>query len=188
MTSKPAGNPKALDPRGLDVAALCRLGQVVEGEWPLAEMTRLTDSLAAPAGDEQVRWRAAGRVQPVAGAPQRWLDLRAGADVTLQCQRCLQPLPQRLDVDRRFRFVDDEDEAARLAEESDDDVLALARRFDLHALVEDELILALPLVPRHDACPLPLPAAAPDAAGEGAPEAPHPFAALARLRKTDTPP
>ena len=76
-----------------------------------------------------------------------------------------------------------EAEAARLDEESEDDVLELPPRLDLHALVEDELILALPLVPRHER----LPGAAARAGGTDAPEddapAPHPFAALAALRR-----
>jgi uncharacterized protein len=47
--------------------------------------------------------------------------------------------------------------------------------------VEDELILALPLVPRHDACPQPL--AAPATAEEPLAERPNPFAALAALKR-----
>jgi len=64
-------------------------------------------------------------------------------------------------------------------------VLALLPSLDLRALVEDELILALPLIPRHDTCPLPLPMSAGSAelAADGPPA--HPFAALAALRRGD---
>jgi uncharacterized protein len=85
-------------------------------------------------------------------------------------------------VQRRFRFVRNEDEAARLDEESEDDVLALPARLDLQALLEDELILALPIVPRHALCPEPLPLPAAEPLDEEAP-APNPFAALAALRR-----
>ena len=69
-------------------------------------------------------------------------------------------------------------EAAQLDEHSEDDVLALPQRLDLHELLEDELILALPIVPRHGVCPQALPlAAVPEAEA-----APNPFAALAALR------
>jgi uncharacterized protein len=124
---------------------------------------------------------------PVAGGePQLWLHLHAQASVLLECQRCLQPFVQALEVDRRVRFVRDEALAEQLDEHSDDDVLALPRRLDLHELLEDELILALPLVPRHESCPEPLPLALPDMAGDAAAgEAPHPFAALAALRRPD---
>ncbi|MEO5732863.1 MAG: DUF177 domain-containing protein [Rubrivivax sp.] len=138
---------------------------------------------ALPDGD--VSWSAAGSTVPMAGgADAMWLHLRASAVVPLQCQRCLQTLAEPLRVDRRMRFVRTEDEAARLDEELEDDVLVLPPRLDLHGLLEDELILALPLVPRHERCPQPLPTPAQNAANDSAP-APNPFAALAALRKTD---
>jgi hypothetical protein len=119
--------------------------------------------------------------RPVAGGdPEIWLHLMAHAEVVLQCQRCLQPTLERLTVDRRFRFVRNEDEAARLDEESEDDVLALPERLDLEELLEDELILGLPLVPRHGQCQHPLPMRAADPGADD--EAPNPFAALAALR------
>ena len=86
---------------------------------------------------------------------------------------------EALRVQRRFRFVRSEEEALRLDEESEDDVLVLPARLDLLEFLEDELILALPIVPRHDACPSPLPLAA--LTSQEAP-APNPFAALAALR------
>ncbi len=168
------------DPRALDVAAFCRQGASLEGEWPLAGLDRLAASFAA-ASDGAVRWRATGELRPVTGgAPEPWLRLQAEADVPLQCQRCLQPMTERLRVDRRFRFVATEELAAEIDEETDDeDVLALPARLDLCALVEDELILALPIVPRHDDCPQPLALPAEPVDEE---PAPHPFAVLAALK------
>ena len=64
-----------------------------------------------------------------------------------------------LHAERRIFFVDGEDAAAALDAESEDDVLALTPALDLAELVEDELLLALPLVPRHEQCPEPLPRA-----------------------------
>ncbi len=176
-----ATKDKPLDPRALDVAAACRQGAVLQGEWAIAGMERLAASLAGPS-DAAAAWQARASLKPVAGGePELWLDLAAQAEVPLQCQRCLQPMAMALEVDRRFRFARSEEEAAELDELSEDDVLALPQRLDLAELLEDELILALPLVPRHDdACPepLPLPAEEPEAEDE----APHPFAALAALR------
>ena len=107
--------------------------------------------------------------------------LQARASVPLQCQRCLQQVLQDLNVDRRFRFVRSEEEAERLDESSEDDVLVLGPRLDLQELLEDELILALPLVPKHDGpCPAPLPMPLDELEDEA--PAPSPFAALAALR------
>lgn len=177
---------KEIDPRAVELLALCRSGRVLAGQWPLATMPRLASGLAAAPGDAQATWQAQGTLVPVpAGQPQVWLQLSGSAQVWLQCQRCLQLLRQPLQVDRRLRFVRSEEEAARLDEESDNDVLVLAPRLDLHALFEDELILTLPLVPRHAECPEPLSLPA-DKTADDEP-APNPFAALAALRKRGPP-
>lgn len=225
---------RSLDPRRLDLAALCHDGGSLQGEWALGDLPRLAagalpwsalpgDAPAHTQGPTQgptqghagagepppVVWQARAWLQPVrAGVPERWLELHARATVVLECQRCLQPLPVALDARRRLRFVDTEEEAARLDEDSEDDVLALPRRLDLRELVEDELILALPIVPRHDTCPHPLPTRAPAAADAGVdavadadatlrpaaaadddpgPDRQRPFAALAALRRTRPP-
>jgi uncharacterized protein len=89
-----------------------------------------------------------------------------------------------VEVDRWFRFVADEATAEALDDDSEEDLLALEPRPSLVELVEDELILSLPLVPLHERCPQPLSTADGPAGGEKAPgsERPHPFAALAKLK------
>lgn len=188
----------------LDVVALCKDAAHLQGVWPLAGMSRLATSLAA-VPDGVLTWSLQASQKPEPGAePQRWLHLQGQARVPLVCQRCLGVMVELLQIDQRLRFVRSEDEAARLDEESDDDVLSLPVRLDLAALCEDELILALPLVPKHAShCPQPLPVLAPGfapPAGRPLPkeaaallgggdetsadgERPHPFAALAALRK-----
>lgn len=187
----------------LDVAAFAAEAGLLEGEFDIAELPRLADSECPPeagvtdpagapvdwpaqddAAHRRVRWRAQGAQAPARGAgPETWLGLQAGATVLLQCQRCLRPIAMPVVVDRRFRFVADEDTAAKLDEELDDEVLALQPAFDLRALVEDEMLLALPLVPRHEACPEPLAHAYGEAELDEAAE--HPFAKLALLRKDE---
>ena len=147
---------QAFDPRHLDVAAFAAAQGQLSGEWPLTALHRLGPATAG-ATDAGVVWAIHGerREQP-AGAAETWLHLRASSVLELVCQRCLQGMPQPLNVARSFRFVKDEAEAERLDEHSEDDVLALGHPLDLLALVEDELILALPLIPRHEVCPHPL--------------------------------
>jgi uncharacterized protein len=180
--------PSTFDPTRLEVAAFTQAGATREGVLPLAGMNRLAGSSQAPAdglaGD--VTWSVRGLwKQPAGGAAEMRIHLVAHATVHLSCQRCLQPMAQDLDVDRTIRFVPGEDQAAQLDEELEEDVLALARTLDLAELIEDELILALPIVPMHEACPQPLPSAAEvDADLTDAGEAPlHPFGALAALKK-----
>ena len=88
-----------------------------------------------------------------------------------------------LDVDRHIVFAQGEDSAAALDDASEDDVLALTSELDVRDLVEDELLLALPLVPRHEVCPGPVKLSAQDADFDAAgQEQPHPFAGLAALK------
>lgn len=169
------------DPRRLELLRFAEAGGQLSGTWPAAAFERLATD--APLTTE-VAWAARGERRPVTGGtPETWLTLEAQATVRLECQRCLQPLAEALAVQRRFRFVADEAEAERLDEESEDDVLALPPRgrLDLLPLVEDELILALPIVPRHGICPEPLPLPADEAADEAPAE--HPFAKLAALKR-----
>jgi uncharacterized protein len=176
------------NPRALRLEPLCKEGGSLEGSWPLAALTRLGESFSA-AADGSVRWALdASLRQPTVGAPQMWVQLTAQAVVPLQCQRCLGPLAQRVEVDRAIRFVHGEDLAARLDEETEDDVMSVPAALDLQDLVEDELILALPIVPRHEGpCPQPLAPEAVQAIADTLPasEQPHPFAALAVLKRGD---
>jgi uncharacterized protein len=172
------------DPRRLGVEAFAREGGVLEGSEPLPAFPRLLASAHSerpPGAAEQVVWRARGELRkPLAVEPQIWMQLQARTRLALVCQRCLGPIDTAIEVDRWFRFARSEAEAEALDAEIEEDVLALERALDLHELIEDELLLAMPLVPRHAACPLPLPLPESDVPTAEAPA--HPFAALASLR------
>ena len=177
---------RAFVPEKLDLAAFAHDGASLQGEWPAASLERLAESAApeAPAtGWPALTWSLYGEIRkPKAAAAQTWLHVTASAQVAQTCQRCLKPVHETVDVDRWIRFVDTEAEAAALDADSDDDVLALPRHLDARELIEDELLLALPLVPRHEHCPEPLAHA--DEVGDAAPdERPNPFAALAALKR-----
>lgn len=170
------------DPRSLDVAAACAAGVALSGQWPVSALVRLSEGEGGvAAASESVIWSARFEQHPVHGTgPERRLHLQAAAQVRRECQRCLQPVTLALIVDRVLRFVDDEATAASLDPESEEDVLVASRQFDLQDLVEDELLLDMPLVPMHETCPSPLAESVADVPAE--PEA-HPFAALAALKR-----
>lgn len=176
------------DPRRLDVAAFAADGGALSGQWPGSALTRLAESQSPPQDVAlgEVRWQAQGERRPVTGGEaELWLALSADTRVWLACQRCLQPFEVPLGLARRIRFVRGESQAEALDAESDDDVLALSRSLDLRELVEDELLLALPLVPRHGQCPQPLPMSTDDAAPADADtdtERANPFAVLQALK------
>lgn len=173
---------RTFEPTHLDVQAFAAEGAALDGFWPLVQFNRIFDSVPADATLQDgaaVAWRVRGERRVAFGEAQTWLHVEADATVAQQCQRCLAPVPVALEVRRSFRFVPGEDAAAQLDSESNDDVLAMTRALDLRELVEDELLLALPLVPMHGVCPEPLAAPPDDAAAE---ERPNPFALLAALK------
>ena len=176
---------RAFDPRKLDVVAFAAEHGALAGELPVSELSRLSKgALPQIEADATVRWAAQGvRGELAGGGIEARLQLQAATSLQLVCQRCLQPVTVALDVKPRLRFVADEALAEELDADSEDDVLALGAPLDLHALIEDELILALPLVPRHERCPQPLPwSPSAPAAGDQEP-VDNPFAALAALRR-----
>lgn len=109
-------------------------------------------------------------------APGRW-EMRGHvrAAVMLVCQRCLAPLPWLVDAAPQLRFLRGDD--ANAADEVE--AVTVAGPVRLVDLVEDELLLALPMIPLHaeggDCAPVP--------AADTGDRKPHPFAALARLKK-----
>ena len=70
--------------------------------------------------------------------------------VQLLCQRCLDPLPVPIAIDAELQLAENLREILE-ADDEIDRVLA-SRRMDVGQLVEDEVILALPMVPRHETC------------------------------------
>ena len=171
------------DPRRLDVARFADAAGELVGAWPPEMMARLAGSVyrqPANAAPAPIEWQVRGeRRKTKAAEGQIWLHLRADADLSLECQRCLQPVSTRVEARRSFLFVAGEEVAAALDEECDDDVLSLTRALDVLELVEDELLLALPLVPKHDVCPQPLMVERGDSPQ---PDVSHPFAGLAALK------
>lgn len=175
---------KEFSPDRLDVKAFAQAQAHLEGQDPLSQFNRLVLEAQGPHDGVYVRWAAQGEMRAESGAaPQVWLHLQAETDLPMVCQRCLTLAQIPLDVDRSFRFVADEATAEALDDESEEDLLALSKEFALRELLEDELLMELPVVPMHDVCPEAVPLASSDADfNQATSEKPNPFAALASLR------
>jgi uncharacterized protein len=70
--------------------------------------------------------------------------------VQLPCQRCLEPFPIPIAIEAELLLAG----TLREISEADDDIdrVLASRCMDIGQLVEDEMILALPMVPRHASC------------------------------------
>ncbi len=175
---------KEYDPRRLDVKAFAEEAGQLAGEDRLGSHPRLMAETGGLGADAPLAWSARGELRnPGHVHPEIWLHLSARAVLPLTCQRCLAPVEVAVQVERPFRFVQDEAIAMAEDDRSEEDLLALSRSFDLVELVEDELLMDLPVAPRHDVCPVPAKLAVADEDFDStAAETENPFALLQRLK------
>ncbi|HAB47822.1 MAG: hypothetical protein EBT36_09545 [Betaproteobacteria bacterium] len=152
----------------------------IEAEVLVQEMPRLY-ALSQSSPRESLRWRASGLSDLALSERRYWLRLEASAQLMLVCQRCMHPLSLDLQVKRRFLVARNEAMASKLedAAQDDYDVIAHDKHFDLLALVEDELLLALPIVPKHLQCE---PPGTSQAVAPLQSNRPKPFAVLSSLK------
>ena len=168
----------------LDLRAFAQsAGQLADSE-SLAGYERIARECAGLAQNAMLAWSARGEMRSDhLGQEEIWLHLHADAIAPMTCQRCLDAVDIRLRVDRSFRFVADEETAAAQDDGAQEDLLVLEGEFNLRQLIEDELVLALPLIARHDVCPAQAPLTTNDSEfGMAVAGRPNPFAVLAGLK------
>lgn len=170
--------------RRLDVKSFAEEGAALSGQQPVQVHHRLMAETQERGAASPVIWSARGELRnPRHVHPEIWLHLKAQAVLALTCQRCLGPVDVPITVERSFRFVADEDMAAAQDEQSEEDLLVLSRSFDLVELVEDELLMELPLAPRHESCPVPVKFAVADEDFDAAAaQRENPFAVLGKFK------
>lgn len=158
-----------------DVFGFAAGGGTLEGEVPVARLIRLADQLAAIEGG--VCWRLSGSLD-TEGRPR--LDLAVNGRLALLCQRCLGRLDWDLAIGTALLPVRaGQDLPEDDLEDDEADVLEVdgSGEFDVLSQVEDEIILALPIAPRHADCGMPE-----AEESDGSERGQKPFAALAGLR------
>jgi uncharacterized protein len=157
------GTPATVDPREFDLFEFARSGRQAAGVVRISQLPRMLNEVPADAPaderDTAFTWQAEGTTQPElqddgTEGPQPYLRLAIHGAAWLECQRCLAPYEQAFNVDAIYRIVGSEAEAEEFPlDEEEIDVIVGSRQFDLVELIEEELLLALPLVPKHDVCP-----------------------------------
>jgi uncharacterized protein len=143
----------------IDSLQFSRDRQSACGTLPVARFERLHDSLfdAALGGDGSgdIRYEVSGvRYEVNGGADARdrpVLRVRVWGQFALQCQRCLKALDHELMIDTTLRLVPEESLDAEMSDDPDEaDCIAASTELDLLVLIEDEILLALPVYPRHE--------------------------------------
>lgn len=154
---------------------MAQMRRVFEGEVGLSRMRRLAPSLASSEGS--VRY-VLGFDRDRSGLVT--IDLHAEAQLPLVCQRSLDTFLQPVVINQRFGVIATEDEESALPADHEP-LLGADGMIDPYALIEDELILALPLVPiRPGTDPV---GAEPDGTEPEPARPENPFAALRDLKR-----
>jgi uncharacterized protein len=129
----------------IDALAFARQARSDSGSIPLSGLPRLREAVRSEAGQVQfsVTGGSDGRGRPI-------LRLTVVCTVRLECQRCLGSIEMPLQLESSLLLAADEEEADRwMDEEEAADAIVASRHLDVGALVEDEVLLALPYAPRH---------------------------------------
>ncbi len=155
----------------LDSLDFARSGGVLDRRVRLDELPRLADLLASREGLLAVRLEAWRDDQG-----KSWLQVNIAGEPVLCCQRCLGGVKFPLDIRSRLQLLAPGEEWPDddLADDSADSMEA-DQELSVLSLIEEEVLLALPIAPMHEKCDPP----SADAGRNGA----SPFAALAALKK-----
>jgi uncharacterized protein len=160
----------------IDAFEFCRIKERREGEIAVADLPRLAEESVDRFGT--IRWVLQGGSNK-SGYPQLMLNL--SGSVRLICQRCLTPFEFEIASEAVLILAPDEASADALDAQLDDDsadVIVGSRALNIIGLVEDDVLLTLPLSPKHEVCPDQLML---DAAK--APKEESPFAMLKKLKQ-----
>jgi len=132
----------------IDGLEFARAAARLQGAWPVAEFLRLHDALRSTAGTLRYELRGVPEVQGRA-----MLRLKVSGTLQLTCQRCLAALefPLQLDVGLQLAATQEEMDAAPLEADGPESIVA-GKEMQVQALVEDEVLLAIPIAPRHEVC------------------------------------
>ena len=126
-----------------DLKSLADRGVTLSGELDIGKLTRLRGLLHSGFGSVRAtlhfRQRADGWFQ---------VELEVAADVELKCQRCLEPLRQELNESVNVVVAASDSLPATVPAGFEPFELEDGRLLPAQ-LIEDELIVAIPLVPKH---------------------------------------
>jgi uncharacterized protein len=158
----------------IDVQEFANSGTRLAGVVAATKLPRLVDLLVQPTA--KVSYGVSGRIDD-AGRPR--LKFEITGTLGMRCQRCLSPVSLAIESRREVRFLPAGSLLPEVADEEPEiDDLLMPENLRVLEWVEDEVLLGLPIAPRHeeDKCRPPVNPAA------ELPMERNPFAALSGLR------
>jgi len=134
--------------RNVNVYELARRGDELGGELQTTDLSRLPSEVRASAAS--VRYRLCAAIDE-RGRPAATVTL--AGNLPLICDLCGDAIAWPLQVTRHYFFVASEVALHALPiDVAEEEGLLGSEEFDLTSLIEDDIILALPVAPRHPSC------------------------------------
>jgi len=164
-------------PEFVDLLRLAKAKRTFVGKLALAKMTRLGHYLANNDGIIDVVLEFG---QDIEGFYYIKGELKGA--LTLICQRCMQPMELQIEHAFNLSPVWTDVQAKTLPERFEPVMLTKDERFSLVEMLEDELILQLPVLPKHDEQDCSIKLSGLNEQFESTTEKPNPFAVLAALK------
>jgi uncharacterized protein len=121
------------------------------GFLAMSDMPRLAKEASSINPGDGFAWQMETHFEDSPGSePRQILDLTLKGRLHLVCQRCLQDCAFNLDEKRRFLLVTSEAEADDYPlEDEEQEPLVASQHFNLLETIEDEVLLSLPVIPKH---------------------------------------
>ncbi len=121
------------------------------GFLTMSDMPRLAKEVSSVNPGDGFAWQMETHFEDSLGSePRQILNLALKGCLHLVCQRCLQDCAVNLDEKRRFVLVATEAEADDYPlEDEEQEPLVASQHFNLLETIEDEVLLSLPLIPKH---------------------------------------
>lgn len=169
-------------PESVDVMRMVTARRIFAGRLALSTMARLAASLADTVGEVEYEVEFDRDEQA-----QAYLQLKVDARLPLICQRTLERFELPVHIRQRLGVIRREQDEAGLPEGYEPMLLPADGGLRIADAIEDELILAVPVVPMSDKGLLPQDVVWQDAEPEmeQLPESTSPFAVLGRLKQKD---
>ena len=167
-------------PKTVDPFRLAGTGAWLDGGLPLAGMMRLAPRLASSEGMVGVQLKFG-----VDANNTKFVTGSLSASLQLVCQRCMELMSYPVEIKLTLGMIAGNAEKVRLLSEHYEPLLIESDSMDLTEMVEDELLLALPIVPLHpqDSCAVILEELC-DQPLDASREVHRPFASLSGLMKS----
>jgi uncharacterized protein len=171
-----------IQPILIDNIAFAKRREHLAGTFSLADCIRLSELLHTQAADnskndvqanDAIHYVLDGETDAMG---QHFLHLLVTSNLTTICQRCLEPMPLKLNLKFDYLIGDNKINVEEMEESDDFDIQEASQAMDLVALIEDEMLMALPIAPVHESdC---------GATVMQSGDKPNPFAALKGLIKS----